>query len=143
MKLTVGSRRPVGFIEDTVVNTNFLPEYVRFLLNLYHENNLNYVIYGHLGNGNLHTRPLMDLESPSELELLKSLADRVFSKVIQQRGTISGEHGDGLARIDFIPKVYGGPIFSLFKKVKKLFDPTYQLNPGKKIPLSASINNEM
>ncbi len=143
MKLTVGSRRPVGLIEDTVVNTNFLPEYVQFLLNLYHENNLNYVIYGHLGNGNLHTRPLMDLESPSELELLKSLADRVFSKVIQQRGTISGEHGDGLARIDFIPKVYGGPIFSLFKKVKKLFDPTYLLNPGKKIPLSASINNEM
>jgi glycolate dehydrogenase FAD-linked subunit len=137
MKLTVGSRRPVGLIEDTVVNTNFLPEYVRFLLNLYHENNLNYVIYGHLGNGNLHTRPLMDLESPSELELLESLADRVFAKVIQQRGTISGEHGDGLARIDFIPNVYGGTIFSLFKKVKKLFDPTYLLNPGKKIPLSA------
>ena len=143
MKLTVGSRRPVGLIEDTVVNTNFLPEYVRFLLNLYHENNLNYVIYGHLGDGNLHTRPIMDLESPSELELLKSLADRVFAKVIQQRGTISGEHGDGLARLDFIPKVYGAPIFSLFKKVKKLFDPTYLLNPGKKIPLSASINNEM
>lgn len=141
MKLTVGSRRPVGLIEDTVVNTNFLPEYVRFLLNLYHENNLNYVIYGHLGDGNLHTRPIMDLESPSELELLKSLADRVFAKVIHQRGTISGEHGDGLARLDHIPKVYGGQIFSLFHKVKKLFDPTFLLNPGKKIPLSASISD--
>ncbi len=141
MKLTVGSRRPVGLIEDTVVNTNFLPEYVRFLLNLYHANYLNYVIYGHLGDGNLHTRPMMDLESPSELELLQSLADRVFAKVIQQRGTISGEHGDGLARLDFIPKVYGSPIFSLFKKVKRLFDPACLLNPGKKIPVSALMND--
>jgi glycolate dehydrogenase FAD-linked subunit len=137
MKLTVGSRRPVGLIEDTVVDTNFLPEYVRFLLNLYHENNLSYVTYGHLGDGNLHTRPIMDLESSSELELMKSLADRVFAKVIQQRGTISGEHGDGLARLDYIPQVYGGPIFSLFKKVKKLFDPNYLLNPGKKVAASS------
>ncbi len=134
MKMTIGSRRPVGLIEDTVVNPIFLPDYVRFLLKLYHENSLSYVIYGHLGDGNLHTRPIIDVNSSSELELLNLLADRVFAEVIQKRGTITGEHGDGLARVKYIPKVYGEAIFSLFEKVKKLFDPNYLLNPGKKIP---------
>jgi FAD/FMN-containing dehydrogenase len=133
MKMTIGSRKPIGLIEDTVVNTNFLEEHVRFLLELYHENDLNYVFYGHLGDGNLHTRPLVDVDSPSEVHRLNSLADKVFTKVIQQRGTITGEHGDGLARVKYIPKVYGAAIFSLFQDLKNLFDPTHLLNPGKKI----------
>jgi FAD/FMN-containing dehydrogenase len=91
------------------------------------------VFYGHAGDGNLHTRPLLDLSSNSEIELLENLAQDVFDKVIRYGGTITGEHGDGLARTRYIERMYTGEIVSLFKEVKKLFDPKFIMNPGKKV----------
>jgi FAD/FMN-containing dehydrogenase len=133
IKLTVGSRRPIGLIEDTVVNLNLLHDYTRYLQQMYMDNKLEYVIYGHVGNGNLHTRPLIDLCSHSEVKLIDRLAEEVFKTVIRNGGTITGEHGDGLARAKYIESMYGRDIFSLFKDVKKIFDPEYIMNPGKKV----------
>jgi glycolate oxidase len=136
MRITVGSRRPIGLIEDTVVRTSFLHDYVLYLHKVYLENKLDYVMYGHLGDGNIHTRPIIDLNSPREMQLIESIADRVFDKVIKNRGTITGEHGDGLSRVGYIYRMYGDAIFDMFKQVKHLFDPTWVMNPGKKIPLN-------
>jgi glycolate oxidase len=136
MRITVGSRRPIGLIEDTVVRTSFLHDYVLYLQKVYLENKLDYVMYGHLGDGNIHTRPIIDLNSPQEVQLIELIADKVFSKVIKNRGTITGEHGDGLSRVGYIHKMYGEAIFDIFKQVKQLFDPTCLMNPGKKIPLN-------
>ena len=71
MKLTIGSRKPLGLIEDTVVNPNVLYDYTNFLLQKYNDYNLDYVIYGHAGNGNLHTRPIIDTKSNNELEIFE------------------------------------------------------------------------
>jgi glycolate oxidase len=142
MRITVGSRRPIGLIEDTVVRTSFLHDYVLYLQKVYLENKLDYVMYGHLGDGNIHTRPIIDLNSPQEMQLIKSIADRVFSKVIKNRGTITGEHGDGLSRVGYICQMYGEAIFDIFKQVKQLFDPTCLMNPGKKIPLDTLIKSD-
>ncbi|MFZ0224371.1 MAG: FAD-linked oxidase C-terminal domain-containing protein, partial [Candidatus Nitrosopolaris sp.] len=136
MRITVGSRRPIGLIEDTVVTTSFLHDYVLYLQTVYLENKLDYVMYGHLGDGNIHTRPIIDLNSPQEVQLIESIADQVFGKVIKNRGTITGEHGDGLSRVGYIQRMYGEAIFDIFRQVKQLFDPTYLMNPGKKIPLN-------
>jgi FAD/FMN-containing dehydrogenase len=133
MKLTIGSRKPLGLIEDTVVNPNFLHDYTQYLQQMYLDNNLDYVMYGHVGNGNLHTRPLIDINSSSETELIGRLAQQVFKTVISHGGTITGEHGDGLVRVKYIESMYGHELFSLFKDVKKLFDPKSLMNPGKKI----------
>src|SRR5919199_1138142 len=133
MKMTVGSRKPVGLIEDTVVSPDILYDYTRFLLQEYNDNNLDYVIYGHAGNGNLHTRPMIDTESKSELELFNIIADEVFSKVISYGGTITGEHGDGIARTKYMEFMYGLQIVSIFEQIKKLFDPKFIMNPGKKV----------
>jgi glycolate oxidase len=133
MKMTVGSRKPVGLIEDTVVSPDILYDYTRFLLQKYNDNKLDYVIYGHAGNGNLHTRPMIDTESQSELELFNIVADEVFTKVISCGGTITGEHGDGIARTKYIEFMYGLPIVSIFEQIKKLFDPKFIMNPGKKV----------
>jgi FAD/FMN-containing dehydrogenase len=133
MKLTIGSRRPIGLIEDTVVNPHILYDYVRYLQQMYTHSKLDYVFYGHLGDGNLHTRPLIDINSQSEIELIEDLAQKVFSKVIKSGGTITGEHGDGLARTKYIECMYTNEIFSLFKDIKKLFDPKFIMNPCKKI----------
>jgi FAD/FMN-containing dehydrogenase len=133
MKLTMGSRKPLGLIEDTVVSPNVLYDYTNFLLQKYNEYNLDYVIYGHAGNGNLHTRPIIDTKSHKELEILDSIADEVFKKVISYGGTVSGEHGDGIGRTKYIETMYGLPIVAIFKQIKKIFDPTYVMNPGKKV----------
>jgi FAD/FMN-containing dehydrogenase len=135
MKMTVGSRKPIGLIEDTVVPPALLAQHAASLLAEYRENNLDYVMYGHVGDGNLHTRPLVDTDSKAETEMVERLAARVFSRVIRNGGTITGEHGDGIARTGYIEKMYGSKITAIFRQVKELLDPGYLLNPGKKVPI--------
>jgi FAD/FMN-containing dehydrogenase len=134
MKLTVGSRKPVGLIEDTVVPPVALKDHCAGLLQEYERHHLKYVMYGHVGDGNVHTRPVIDLQSEAQIRLMEQIAVRVFSGVAQIGGTITGEHGDGIGRLPYIPLVYGRPILNLFEKVKEIFDPAYLLNPGKKVP---------
>jgi len=133
MKLTVGSRKPIGLIEDTVVPPEMLYDHTHQLLQMYSENKLDYVVYGHAGDGNLHTRPLIDIHSQVETQLIDRLANKVFERVIRAGGTITGEHGDGLARVKYIESVYGSDIYFLFREAKRLFDPRCIMNPGKKV----------
>lgn len=135
MKLTVGSRRPLGLIEDTVVEPSILESYVEFLIEHYNNKRIAYVMYGHMGNGNIHTRPFIDLTSSYEVEKMNKLMDSVFNFVINNGGTISGEHGDGIGRVNYIQKMYGQTIFDIFRNIKTLFDPINLFNPGKKVPL--------
>jgi FAD/FMN-containing dehydrogenase len=135
MKLTVGSRKPLGLIEDTVVDPSIIASHASNLIQIYRENRLDYVMYGHVGNGNMHTRPLIDTASAKEVELIHSIAGTIFGQVIRSNGTITGEHGDGLARTQYIEMMYGKEMTSLFAMVKKLFDPSFTMNPGKKVPL--------
>jgi FAD/FMN-containing dehydrogenase len=134
MKMTIGSRKPVGLIEDTVVRPELLADHAAGLLRTYRENNLDYMIYGHVGDGNMHTRPLIDLASGAEVELMDRIAAGVFAKVIKGGGTITGEHGDGLGRVGYIEMMYGRQMTALFSKVKRLLDPGFMMNPGKKVP---------
>jgi glycolate oxidase len=133
MKLTVGSRKPISLIEDTIVNPNYLYDYTLFLLKTYKKYKLDYIFYGHAGNGNLHTRPLIDTASSKYNELIGSLATEVFSKVYELSGSITAEHGDGISRTKYISQMYGDTIFEIFKKIKFIFDPTNIMNPGKKV----------
>jgi FAD/FMN-containing dehydrogenase len=134
MKMTVGSRKPIGLIEDTVVPPAMLAAHAENLLAAYRDNRLDYVMYGHVGDGNMHTRPLVDTASKAESEMMSALASRVFSQVIAGGGTITGEHGDGIARVGYIKQMYGSKITALFQDVKRLLDPGCLLNPGKKVP---------
>jgi glycolate oxidase len=138
-KLTVGNRKPMGLIEDTVVSPDMLYDYTRFLLQEYNDHKLDYVIYGHAGNGNLHTRPMIDIQSQSEFELFSTIANKVFAKVISCGGTITGEHGDGLARTKYIEYMYGPKIASIFVQIKKIFDPKFVMNPGKKVIIRSDV----
>ena len=76
---------------------------------------------------------MVDIKSQSELELFNIVADEVFTKVISCGGTITGEHGDGIARTKYIEFMYGLQIVSIFEQIKKLFDPKFIMNPGKKV----------
>lgn len=134
MKLTVGSRRPIGLIEDTVVPVENLQQHLHSILEEYQQHHLDYVLYGHVGDGNLHTRPLINLESEGQVRTINEIASNVFRRVAKYKGSITGEHGDGIARTPYVEMLYGKSITQLFRRVKELFDPQLLLNPGKKVP---------
>jgi FAD/FMN-containing dehydrogenase len=135
MKMTVGSRKPVGLIEDTVVSPRLLADHAASLLQAYRENRLDYVMFGHVGDGNMHTRPVIDMSSKEQVELMDRIAMNIFQTVVKSGGSITGEHGDGIARVGYIEMMYGRQITELFAKVKRLFDPGFTMNPGKKVPV--------
>jgi len=133
IKKGIGSRKPAGIIEDTVVHPDLLHDYLVFLLNLIATYKLDYVIYGHAGNGNLHLRPIIDINSKKSESLMNDIADNVFRHVVKLHGSISGEHGDGLVRTKYIPLMYGAKMYHIFKRIKLIFDDKQILNPGKKV----------
>jgi glycolate oxidase len=133
LRMTEGSRKPIGIIEDTIVNPSHLGKYIPFIQRIYESHKLEYVMYGHAGNGNFHTRPIIDLQSPLAFEIIEDIAQKVFSRVRELRGSISAEHGDGLARSRYIKDMYGSFAHSLFVQTKKIFDRKNIMNPGKKV----------
>jgi len=119
-----------SIIEDATVPVHRLPlllDLVKYLVSQYP---MRVIIYGHAGNGNLHIRPILKKKDSS---LIKKIALEFFSGVISIGGTITGEHGDGLARSEFIKLQYGNDTYSVFKRIKQFLDPTNTLNPGKKV----------
>lgn len=128
-----GKKRTAPFIDDIVVAPKHLPEFLPRLTALLNEYNLVYTIAGHIGDGNLHIIPLMDLRSSRERDLILELSQKVFSLVLEFGGSISGEHNDGLIRTPFLRQMYGDDIYKLFEETKNIFDPQYIFNPGKKV----------
>jgi glycolate oxidase len=135
LRMTEGSRKPIGIIEDTIVNPLLLERYIPFIQQIYDNHKLDYVMYGHAGNGNFHTRPIIDTQSPLAFEIIEDIAQKVFSKVRELRGSISAEHGDGLARSRYIKDMYGSDAHFLFVQTKEIFDRKNIMNPGKKVLL--------
>lgn len=125
-----GHRRVTPFIEDAVVPPRELPRYIAALHDVLDRHGVEAVIYGHAGEGNVHTRPLLDLENPGDRETMRSIAGEVFPLVRDLGGTISGEHGDGYVRTGHLETQYG-PMVELFRELKERVDPGNVLNPGK------------
>jgi Fe-S oxidoreductase len=86
--------------------------------------------YGHASVGCLHVRPALDTSDPAGTARMRRIAEEVADLVVQCGGSLSGEHGDGLARSEFLEKMYGKEILRAFAEVKRLFDPEGMLNPG-------------
>ncbi|KAA0258259.1 anaerobic glycerol-3-phosphate dehydrogenase subunit C [Deferribacter autotrophicus] len=123
-----GRKKILALIEDAAVPTDKLVEYFKGLYALLEKHKVDFVIYGHIAKGLLHTRPLLDLQDPHDIDYLKILADEVFELVNSLDGAISGEHGDGRIRSYYIEKQYP-EIYHLFKEVKNIFDENSIFNP--------------
>jgi len=131
LRIGEGNKKAIGIIEDTIVNPSLLVEYIPFVQRIYDKYMLDYVMYGHVGNGNIHTRPLINTQFAQGEQVIEHLADEVFMKVKGLRGSISAEHGDGLARSRYIKEMFGIDTHRLFVQVKKIFDNKNIMNPGK------------
>ncbi|MBL7215957.1 MAG: FAD-binding protein [Phycisphaerae bacterium] len=128
-----GLSHPVAFIEDVSVDYTRLDEYIAGLETMADKYDIPMAFYGHAGDGELHIRPYLDLRKEAEVTRMQDMAQEVFSLAWSLGGSISGEHGDGLLRAAFIEAQYGKDYYELLKGVKRIFDPTNLLNPGKVI----------
>jgi FAD/FMN-containing dehydrogenase/Fe-S oxidoreductase len=133
MQRVPGARQPLPFIEDITVHPDELPACLDFLQKLFDREGVAAITVGHVGDGNLHTRPVLDPKNPADSLIMQRIYDEVSGYVLGVRGTMAGEHGDGLVHTPRIREMYGEEIYSLFERVKKAFDPDGILNPGKKV----------
>lgn len=122
--------------EDVVVPVTEIPALVEGLEALSKKYQLVIVNFGHAGNGNIHVNVLLDAEKPGEQEKAKACLDEVFSLVLKLNGTLSGEHGTGLEKRDYIHRELDENTLQLMHDIKRQFDPNNILNPGKIPPIT-------
>ncbi len=127
----VGDKKAVACIEDTAVALPDLANYISEFTNVMKSYNQRAVYYAHAGAGELHLRPILDLKQSEDVELFKKITDDVASLVKKYKGSMSGEHGDGIVRARYIPYMIGEENYQILKNIKKTFDPAYIFNPGK------------
>ena len=126
-----GDQLPVPVVEDTAIRPDDMPDFVNNIQNLLTEFGKECVFYGHIGSGELHLRPVLNMKREDEVKLFRRIAEETAKTVKHYKGSLSGEHGDGRLRGEFIPLMIGEHNYNLLKKVKNLFDPSNILNPGK------------
>jgi FAD/FMN-containing dehydrogenase len=124
------------FIDDLVVLPEKLQEFWPKLNQIMSQYKLTYTIAGHIGEGNFHIIPLMNMSDPATKSIIKELSRKVYDLVFEFDGSMTGEHNDGLIRSEYLPKMYGEEVYKLFAQTKKIMDPKNVLNPGKKIGTS-------
>jgi len=126
-----GDAKPTGVIEDTAVSPTRLPAYMRDFREMLKRLGTSCVFYGHISTGELHLRPILNLKTPEGKQLFRRIAHETTLLVRKHRGTISGEHGDGRLRGEFIPLQYGEPTYELMRQVKYCWDADNIFNPHK------------
>ena len=126
-----GDAKPVGVIEDTAVAPERLPAYMRDFRAMLDRLGLQCVFYGHISTGELHLRPIINLKTEDGRRLFRAVAEETAALVRKHRGSLSGEHGDGRLRGEFIPLMYGEECYRLMQEVKRCWDPFNVFNMNK------------
>lgn len=126
-----GDEKAVPVIEDTAVDVQDLPEYIREFNEILKKYDLYSVHYAHAGSGELHLRPIINLKTKEGNELFRKIAEEIATLVKKYNGSLSGEHGDGRLRGEFIRQMVGDRNYELLKQVKRSWDPNNIFNPGK------------
>ena len=137
----IKDKHTAPFIDDMTVRPEQLPDFLPKLNAIMSEYKLDYTVAGHVGDGNFHIIPLMNLADPESRKIIPELSKKVYDLVFEFHGSMSGEHNDGLIRTPFLEQMYGKKVYALFEKTKKIFDPDNIFNPGKKV--GADINYSM
>jgi FAD/FMN-containing dehydrogenase len=132
LRSKVKDKHTAPFIDDLVVNPEHLPEFLPKIRKIMKKYKLLATIAGHMGDGNFHIIPLMQLERKDERAVLEPAMKEVNNLVLQYGGSLSGEHNDGLVRGPWLEQMYGKEVVAIFKQVKKIFDPENIFNPHKK-----------
>lgn len=125
-----GTERSTRVIEDVAVRPDRMADYIRALRECFRRHDVRGVIFGHAGSGHLHVNLLLDPHDPRTPERMDTISREIAEAVRRLRGTLSGEHGDGLLRTAHLPAMFG-PLYDAFVELKRAFDPEGIFNPGK------------
>ncbi|KAB8141022.1 FAD-binding protein [Chloroflexia bacterium SDU3-3] len=123
--------RPETFVEDSAVDPARLAAYIRQFRSICHAEGVEVAFYGHASVGLMHARPLINLKLAEDVVRMRRIAEAVRDLVIEYGGSLSGEHGDGMLRGEFVRDMYGPQLYEAFRELKRTFDPKNILNPGK------------
>jgi len=137
-----GDAKPVSVIEDTAVEVKKLPDYIVEFKGLLAKYNLSCVFHAHIATGELHLRPILNLKDKNDVEMFHTIALETAKLVKKYKGTLSGEHGDGRLRGEFIPLMIGEKNYQLLKDLKNVWDPKNVFNASKIIdtpPMNTSL----
>ena len=126
-----GDEKAVPVIEDTAVDVQDLPAYIRDFNEILKKYGLYSVHYAHAGSGEIHLRPILNLKTTEGNRLFRTIAEEIATLVKKYQGSLSGEHGDGRLRGEFIPQMVGQKNYELMRAVKRAWDPENIFNPGK------------
>ena len=127
-------KKPINFVDDVVVPADRISELIRYLEDFFEGQRVPVAIFGHIGNGNAHIVPLLDVNDRGDFEKMVSAYQEIHATVLNQfGGSICGEHGDGRVRAEFVKTMFGEELYDLFVQVKKSFDPGNVFNPGIKL----------
>ena len=126
-----GDAQPVNLIEDCAVSTDDLPDYISGLQEILARHKVQASYYAHAGAGELHVEPIINLKSAEGLKTFRNILADTVALVKKYNGSLSGEHGDGRLRGEYIPAIVGEETYRLFKKIKNIFDPHNIFNAGK------------
>ncbi|MDT0677364.1 FAD-binding and (Fe-S)-binding domain-containing protein [Autumnicola musiva] len=141
-----GDRKAVACIEDTAVALPYLSSYINDFTEVMSKYKQDAVYYAHAGAGELHLRPILDLKKSEDVKLFRSITEDVAKLVKKYNGSMSGEHGDGRVRAEFIEYMIGSKNYQILKELKLTFDPQNIFNPGKIIdaaPMDTSFRYEV
>lgn len=141
----IGDKKAVACIEDTAVALEDLSDYISEFSTLMKNYDQNPVYYAHAGAGELHLRPILNLKKKEDVELFRKITTDVAHLVRKYQGSMSGEHGDGIVRAEFIPLMIGEENYNILKRIKTAFDPEHIFNPGKIVdayPMDTSLRYE-
>ncbi|WP_435021223.1 FAD-binding and (Fe-S)-binding domain-containing protein [Tundrisphaera sp. TA3] len=127
----VGDHKPVAFVEDTAVAPEVLPAFYDRFAAILARHGTHGACYGHADVGCLHIRPVLNVKTAEGVETLREISREVSDLVVEFGGSMSGEHGDGLARSIWNRKLFGDEVYAAFGEVKHAFDPRDRMNPGK------------
>ncbi len=126
-----GDSQPVNLIEDCAIDPSDLPNYVADIQELLREEDVHASYYAHAGAGELHIEPFINLKTLDGKRQFRSILEKTTDLVLKYNGSLSGEHGDGRLRGEFIGKVLGEQVYALLRNVKTIFDPKGVFNSGK------------
>ena len=141
-----GDAKPIGVIEDTAVVPERLPDYLKDFSEMLDRLGLSCVYYGHISTGELHLRPIINIKTPEGKALFRSVAEETAKLCKKHKGSLSGEHGDGRLRGEFIPLMYGEECYQLMREVKWCWDSDGIFNVGKIVdtpPMDAFLRFEV
>src|SRR5215204_1123778 len=126
-----GDSKAVPVIEDTAVDVQDLPAYIRDFNEILKKRGLYSVHYAHAGSGEIHLRPIINLKTEEGNRLFRTIAEEIATLVKKYNGSLSGEHGDGRLRGEFIRQMVGDKNYKLLQQIKRTWDPENIFNPNK------------